>query len=72
MDLGHFDAARGTKVTKVGVLRGADAGLGNDGERIGARTKSHPWQMRHLSHMSAASGSPHRIVRQVVPATLRR
>jgi hypothetical protein len=25
LDLGHFDAARGAKVTKVGVLRGADA-----------------------------------------------
>jgi hypothetical protein len=30
-----FEAARGLKVTKVGVLGGADAGSGDDGERIG-------------------------------------
>ena len=34
MDLGQFDAARGIKVTKVGVLRGVDGGTGNHGDRI--------------------------------------
>jgi hypothetical protein len=32
-DLGQFDAARGIKVTKVGVLRVVDGGKGDHGDR---------------------------------------